>query len=187
MFDTVAISRTFTRSPDIDLLVKNGSKPFYSKYDGKPYKLVLNGLNGAKEPRLTISKSPKALWIFKAEVSIGSWLFGSNLFLPDEKDIINFYLSLSNFVRYKTGIRFEAHLERTTRLDATRDFQIGESRVLSVLKELNSVDIPKYNRKPVNNTGVYFENQGKSKNKKYSIYSKYHDFWIKMQAKPNLN
>lgn len=186
MFDTVAISRTFARSPDIDLLVKNGCKPFYSKYDGEPYKLVLNGLNGAKEPRLTISKSPKALWIIKAEVSIGSWLFGSNLFLPDEKDINNFYLSLSDFVRYKTGIRFEAHLERTTRLDATRDFQIGESRVLSVLKELNNVDIPKYNRKPVNNTGVYFENKGKSKNKKYSIYSKYHDFLDKNASETEL-
>lgn len=179
MFDTVAISRTFARPPDVDLLVRNGCKPFFSKYTGEPYRLVLNGKEGAKEPRLTISKAPTGYWIIKAEVSIGAWLFGSNIFLPNEKDMNNFFPELSDFVRYKTGIRFNAYLERTTRLAVTRDFSIGESRVLSVLKELNNVHIPKYNRKPVNNTGVYFENKGKDKNKKYSIYSKFHDLLSK--------
>lgn len=175
MFDTVGISKTFARSPDVDLLVRNGCQPFFSKYDGEPYKLALNGDVGAKEPRLTISKSPKGFWILKTEVSIGAWMFGSNLFLPDEKDIKQFFPMLSDFVRYKTGINFDARRERVTRADPTRDFQVSESKVLSILKELNNVEIPKYNRKSVNNTGVYFENKGKIKNKKYSIYSKYHD------------
>lgn len=179
MFDTVAISRTSARSPDVDLLVRNGCKPFFGKYTGEPYKLVLNGEKGTKEPRLNFSKSPLGYWILKAEVSIGAWLFGSNIHLPDEEDMNDFFSYLSDFVRYKTGIKFDAYLERATRLDVTRDFQIGESRVLSVLKELNNVDIPKYHRKPVDNTGVYFENKGKVKNKKYSVYSKFHDLLSK--------
>lgn len=141
----------------------------------EPYKLVLNGETSAKEPRLTISKSPKGFWIIKAEVSIGAWMFGSNLFLPDQNDMKQFFPMLSDFVRFKTGIKFDARRERVTRADPTRDFQLEESKVLSVLKKLSNVEIPKYNRKPINNTGVYFENKGKIKNKKYSIYSKYHD------------
>jgi hypothetical protein len=175
MFDTVAISRTFARSPDIGLLVKNGSKPFFSRYDGEPYKLVLNGKDEAKEPRLTISKSPKGYWIIKAEVSIGAWMFGSNLFLPNENDMKDFFPMLSDFVRFKTGIKFEAHRERVTRADPTRDFLIGEANVLRVLKELNNLEIPKYDRKPINFTGVYFKNRGRITNKVYSIYSKFHE------------
>ncbi len=175
MFDTVGISKTFARSPDVDLLVRNGCQPFFSKYDGEPYKLALNGEFGAKEPRLTISKSPKGYWIIKAEVSIGAWMFGSNLFLPNETDMKQFFPMLSDFVRYKTGIKFEAHHERVTRADPTRDFPIGETNVLRVLKELNNLEIPKYDRRPINFTGVYFKNRGRIKNKIYSIYSKFHE------------
>lgn len=186
MFDTVAISRTFARSPDIDLLVKNGCKPFYSKYDGEPYKLVLNSEKGAKEPRLTISKSPKGYWIIKAEVSIGAWMFGSNLFLPNENEMKDFFPMLSDFVRFKTGIKFEAHHERVTRADPTRDFPIGETNVLRVLKELNNLEIPKYDRKPINFTGVYFKNRGRIKNKIYSIYSKFHELANKNASKTEI-
>lgn len=175
MFDTVAISSTFARSPNIHLLEKNGCKVFFSKYTREPYKLVINGEKEVKEPRLTISKTPKGFWVIKVEVSIGAWMFESNLFLPDEKDMKEFFLMLSDFVWYKTDIKFDARRERVTRADPTRDFEIGESKVLSVLKKLNNIEIPKYNRKSINDTGVYFENKGKIKNKKYSIYSKYHD------------
>lgn len=176
MFDTVAISRTFVRPPITDLLVENGCKPIHSRYNGEVYKLVLNGQEGAKEPRLTISSSPKGYWIIKAEVSIGAWLHDSNLFLPDENDLKRFFPDLSQFVTNKTGIRFDAYSERTTRLDVTRDFFLTESLVMSILKELKNVTIPKYHCKPIDNKTVYFENIGKDKNKRLKIYSKYHDF-----------
>ena len=169
MFDTVAISRSFARTPDLDLLVQNGCEPSYSKYTGALNKLVLNG---KKEPRLTFRKI-QGFYIIKAEVSIGAWLHGSNIFLPDEKDIEDFLNDISVFVRYKTSINFNAQRERITRLDVTRDFQIGESRVLSVIEELKSLEIKKYQQKPYK-TGVCFQNSGKEKNKQIVIYSKYH-------------
>jgi hypothetical protein len=175
MFDTVAISSTFARLPDIDLLERKGCKPYFHKDTGEPYKLVLNGERGCKEPRLTISTSPKGFWIIKAEVSIGAWLYDSNLFLPDENDMKNFFPALSEFVCEKTSIKFEAWRERVTRLDATRDFQTDEAKVLKIVRDIGNVEIPRYNRKPFNATGVYFENKGRDKNKKYAIYSKQHD------------
>jgi hypothetical protein len=59
--------------------------------------------------------------------------------------------------------------------DPTRDFLIGETNVLRVLKELNNIEIPKYDRRPINFTGVYFKNRGRITNKVYSIYSKFHE------------
>lgn len=96
--------------------------------------------------------------------------------MPNENNLEQFLTDLSNFVRYKTGIQFDARLERTTVLDVTRDFYVGESKVLTILKDLCNVEIPKYNRKAFNNTSVYFENKGTTKNKIYKIYSKQHDF-----------
>ncbi len=174
MFDTVAISGGFMRSPNIDLLVKNGCKPFLTK-SGEIYKLVLNGEPGAKEPRITITRSRKGFWRLQAEVSIGAWLEGSNLFLPNEKDLQIFQSDLSDLIRYKTGLRFNVRLERTTLLDATRDFDVSEGRVLPFLKELSNIQIPKYNRRPFNDTSVYFENKGVIKNKVLKVYSKQHD------------
>jgi hypothetical protein len=187
MFDSVAISSTFARLPDIGLLERNGCKPYFRASTGESYKLVLNGERGSKEPRLTISRSPKELWIIKAEVSIGAWLFDSNLFLPDENDMKDFLTALSEFVGKKTSIRFDARRERITRLDATRDFQVGESKVLSILKKISNFEIPKYNRKPINDTGVYFENKGRVKNKRYALYSKYHELLDKNASEAELD
>lgn len=162
--------------PNIELLIENGCKPFYDKY-GEAYKLVLNGKPGTKEPRLTITRSQKGFWRLEAEVSIGAWLFNSNLFLPNENDLERFFSDLSDFIFFKTGIRFDVYIERATILDVTRDFQLdSESKVLSVLKQLNGVVIPKYNRRPFNDTSVYWENKGADKNKIYKVYSKQHDF-----------
>jgi len=176
MFDTVAISGNFTYLPEVGMLIRNGCKAFYNR-NGEVYKVVLNGKPGAKEPRLTITKSQKGFWRLQAEVSIGAWLFNSNIFLPDENDLERFFSDLSDFIFYKIGIRFDVRLERTTILDATRDFNVSEnSRVLGILKELTYVDIPKYDRRPFNDTSVYWENKGVIKNKIIKVYSKQHDF-----------
>ncbi|MCA1623052.1 MAG: hypothetical protein LC768_06240 [Acidobacteria bacterium] len=176
MFDTVAISRTFIHKPNFDLLENNGCKLFFSKYTGEPYKLVLNDNKDAKQPRLTISESPKAFWIIKAEVSIPDWLHGSNLFLPDENDLKVFFKRLSQFVGDNTGIKFNATSERVTRVDITRDLQSGENKVLSQITTINQIRLAKYDWQPFNDTGVYYVNKGKKKNKRYLVYSKYHDF-----------
>ncbi len=187
MFDTVAISRTFIHKPNFDLLENNGCKLFFSKYTGEPYKLVLNDNKGAKQPRLTISESPKAFWIIKAEVSIPDWLYDSNLFLPNENDMKVFFKRLSHFVGDNTGIKFNAASERVTRADITRDFQRDEGKVLSKLATINQVRLAKYDWRPFNDTGVYYVNKGKKKNKRYSVYSKYHDLAAKNRSANELD
>lgn len=174
MFDTVSIVACFNHTPDIDLMVENGCKPFLDKY-GEAYKLVLNGEIGAKEPRLTITRTWKGIWRLQIEVSIGAWLFNSNLFLPNEKDIANFLEDLSLFIYYKTGLHLYLEMDRMNALDVTRDFKIGESNVFSFIKAISQVIIPRYNRNIINDTSVYFVNAGAKPNKVFKIYSKMHE------------
>lgn len=187
MFDTVSISKTFFRAPDIDLLERNGCKPCFNQYTGEPYKLFLNGEKNAKEPRLTISKSPKELWILKAETSICNWLFGSNTVLPSDADMQEFFLRLSDYVSTKTGIKFESQKERVSRVDFTRDFQLEESKVLTVLAELKNFRLPKYQTRPCNDTTVYFESCGKKLTKRYKVYSKSHEVGSKESSEAEMN
>jgi hypothetical protein len=176
MFDSNAISKTMARLPDIDLLTKKGCKPVFSQTTGEPYKLVLNPPKNSHEPRITISKNPyKELWIIKPEVSIPAWLYGSNLYLPDESDIETYLSMLSDYVGDNIGVKFDARIERVTRVDVTRDIQVGEDRVLPIIAEINKMRIPKYDWRPFNDTTASFDNKGKVKNKRYSNYSKFHE------------
>jgi hypothetical protein len=176
MFDTNAISKSSARQPDIDLLIKRGCKPLYSQTTGEPYKLVLNQPKNSHEPRITISKNHyKELWIFKSEVSVPAWLHGSNLYLPDESDIERYFSMLTDYVGDNIGVRFNARIERVTRIDVTRDIQTGEGRVLPIIAEINKMRIPKYDWRPFNDTTASFHNKGKVKNKRYDFYSKFHE------------
>jgi hypothetical protein len=176
VYDTTAISKTAARLPNIDLLIKKGCKPFFSQTTGEPYKLVLNPQKGTHAPRITISKNHyKELWITKAEVSIPAWMYGSNLHLPEERDIKTFFSMLSEFIGDNIGEKFNARIERVTRVDVTRDINAGEGRVLPILAEINKIRLTKYDWLPFNDTTASFVNKGKVKNKRYSIYSKFHE------------
>jgi len=169
MFDTVALSLTYLRPPDFDFLEQNGGKIKISSYTGEPYRVFMNGPIGSKEPRITLTKPQTGYWIVKAEVSIGEWLHGSNIYTPDENDIFNYYDLLSNFVYYKTGYKFDAENARVTRLDPFFDLQIGEENIARIIRSLIDVEIPRYDRKITNDTSVVYKNKG---SKSYSTYDK---------------
>jgi len=170
MYDTIAIAGSLLSVPNIELMVENGCKPFFR--NGEVYKLALNGKPNSKEPRLTITRSRDDYWRLQAEVSIGAWLYGSNLILPNETALQHFFDDLTNYILFKTGAHFDVRDKRVVVLDITRDFQLAESQVPVVLKSLGGIEIPKYDRIAYNNSSVYFVNKGKIKNKFYKFYSK---------------
>jgi hypothetical protein len=172
MFDTVAISKTFLTLPKNDL-ESRGAFVKFDKNTGEPKKFFLNSQKGSKEPRITISKDIfNKSWRLRAEVSISAWLKGSNIYLPNEKDLLIFLLKLSEYVEKRTGLIFNARLERVARADMTRDFLLSENEVLGVISKLKNVIIPKYDRRTFNDTGVSFTSKGQ---KKILVYSKFHE------------
>ena len=75
----------------------------------------------------------------------------------------------------KSGIFFDAHTERVTRVDFTRDFQVGEHFVIPIIAKFARLTMPRYNRICFDETSVYFKNAGKEITKQFLIYSKYHE------------
>jgi hypothetical protein len=173
MIDTFQISKTFLRLPNQSELVSNGWKPLRDKYTGEPTALCCNSAKG--EPRLTLSKNRNDYWIIRAEVSFGSWLHGSNLYLPNEKEFHNDLDFLSEYVESKSGIVFDAHTERVSRVDFTHDFQVGENAVIPIISKFGKLELTRYERVCFGNTSVYFKNKGKERTKEFLIYSKYHE------------
>jgi len=177
MIDTFQISKTFARPPDQSELIEKGWKPLRDRHTGDPTALCYNSAKGEYKPRLTLSRTRNDLWIIRAEVSPGSWLHGSNLHLPDETEMKLVLEKLSEYVNGRSGVRFDAHAARTTKVDFTRDFQVGENNIFPIIAKFARFILPKYHRVCYEETSVYFRNNlGKGKlTKQFKIYSKYHD------------
>lgn len=175
MFDTFAISKTFARPPNQSRLESNGWKPLRDKRSDQVTALCFNPAKGENAPRLTLSRNRKDFWIIRAEVSLSAWLKGSNLFLLTEDEMPCGLDLLSEYVEEKSGIVFDARRERVTRVDFTRDFQVGENAVIPILAKFAKFKLPRYKRFCIDETTVYFKNAGKDLNQQLSLYSKYHE------------
>ena len=179
MFDTFQISKTFARPPNKSEIANNGWKPLLNQHTGELTTFCLNSAKGKGEPRLTLSKNRNDYWIIRAEVSLGSWLHGSNLHLPNESELNHGLDLLSEYVESKSGIVFDAHTERVSRVDFTRDFQVGENAVIPIIAKFAKFNLPRYKRICFDETTVYFKNAGKERTKEFKIYSKYHEMSAK--------
>lgn len=82
---------------------------------------------------------------------------------------------MSKYVESKSGIFFDAHDCKVTRVDFTRDFQVGENAVIPIIAQFAPQKISRYTRTCIDDTTVYFKNAGKEKTKQFQIYSKYHE------------
>lgn len=173
MIDTFQISKTFARSPLINELQSNGWNPLWSRYTGEPTALCFN--SGEGKPRLTLSKNPNDHWNIRAEVSLGSWLYGSNLHLPDYSEFHCGLDLLSKYVESKSGISFDAHAARVSRVDFTRDFHVGENAVIPIIAKFGKLKLSRCKQVRFDATSVYFKNKGKEKTKEFLIYSKYQE------------
>jgi hypothetical protein len=175
MLDTFQISKTFVRSPELSALNDKGWQSRHNMHTGEPTALYFNGPKHEYNPRLTLSRNRNDGWIIRAEVALGSWLHGSNLHLPNEEELYYGLDLLSEYVVSNSGIPFDARAERVTRVDFTRDFQVGENAVIPIIAKFAEYDLSRYSRVCFDNTSVYFKNSGKERTKEYLIYSKHHE------------
>lgn len=97
MFDTTALSETTFRRPDERLVGREGVRSKYTR-EGELYQLFVNETEGSAEPRSTLTKTRQLSWIIRPEVSIGAWMFGSNLHLPTEDDIPQFFEMMNSYI-----------------------------------------------------------------------------------------
>jgi hypothetical protein len=177
MMDTFQISKTFARPPNISELIGEAWKTLQYDSSGEPIALCFNASKGECKPRLTLSRTRNNYWIIRAEVALGSWLHGSNLHLPNEDELHSGLGLLSEYVESKSGIVFDAHTERVSRVDFTRDFYVGENFVIPIIAKFKKFNLPRYERVCYKETSVYFNNSLKKGKltKQFKIYGKYQE------------
>lgn len=175
MIDTVKLAQTYSRPPDFDFIIGQGAKNLRCDANRDYTFATLNGLKGAKEPRITISKGYKRTWSISAEVSFGSWLFESNLYVLNNEEIQIALTILSEYVTAKTGVNFDAFNARVTRVDFFQDFQVGEENIVPIINRFKNHEIPKYITVPFSKTTVYFNNEGQEQDKTLKIYGKHRE------------
>jgi len=143
MLDTFQISETYAHLPDRSEFEGNAWKPINDKFTGEPTALCFNSPKDEGKPRLPLSRNRNENFIIRAEVSFGSWLHSSNLYLPKTQDEIHNCLDLlSEYVETNSGIVFDAQTARVTRVDFTRDFQVGETAVIPIIAKFARFNLP---------------------------------------------
>lgn len=180
MFDTVALSQTRFWRPDHRLLSDSRAKWVGAS-------IFVNAQKGSHEPRITFTRVSDHQYICRPEVSIGAWLFGSNLHLPSFEDIPDFLALLENYVGEKTGFVLESLHARVARLDVTHDFKIEPSLVLKIIDDYRSFRWSKRNTVSINGTTVSFDSKAKGQPRSTCIYSKYHQLLAAGEKKHSLS
>ncbi len=179
-YDTVGISRTTILQPDPALLAEYASNERFSCYTGEPKHTFINPSENVIEPRITITRWSESERIIYTEVSIGEWLYGSNLHSPTQEDIERFLKKISEFVISRTGIPFDAWSGRVARADIFQDFPFGTVKGVQIIRELAFFKIAKYNTNLINGSTVNFDNAKGPKSKKYKL-NKRGSFYNKQQ------
>jgi hypothetical protein len=171
MIDTFALSKTLVHPPDESLLIDNYWTPTLFDSTGVCFKFVLN-FKGEGKPRLTITRRPGTLWTLRAEVSLGRWLYESNLHLVNEAELQHGLNKLSEYVEQKSGIAFDAYAARVSRVDFTQDIFVGEHAIIPVIEKFCKINVPKYVPHKISETTIQFTNGGKKRTKRFQIYGK---------------
>lgn len=175
MYDTVALSKTSFRGPSKTQLERYGAKYRYRQGDKDPYQVIINGAPAAHEPRITVTRFQGRGYFIRPEVSIGAWLFGSNVDLPSMSDIAFFLEAIQDYVGERTGIVMDSRKARVSRLDITRDYVCDPLRIRKVIDDLRNYEFPKRMATLVGGTTVYFRSRGKRVARETLIYSKWHE------------
>lgn len=177
LFDTVALSRDSHLRPNRKILEKFDAQ-YYPKGASIEdcRKVVVNPPPHSHQPRITISRRNN-LYYFRPEVSIGAWLYGSNLHLPTTDDLPEFYEKLDHFVGERTGMVMNSKTARTARIDFTRDFRFEPASVNHIIEQYRQFRLPRRDTTLINGTTVNFDSRSlrRTRQRQTSIYSKYHE------------
>lgn len=173
MIDTLALKHNLARPPTEEDLRLLGWQSRYNRRDGTIYGFVQNERNDNNEPRLTISQTPNGVWFIKAEASLPKLFRGVNVPLLDENEIESSLRLFSASVERRSGIAFNAETALVSRVDYTRDFQLGESNIITTVAKFMRVQIPSYDHESRNDTTVIFTPKGEKNSKRIIVYGKY--------------
>lgn len=172
--------------PCEERLNHSNARHFVSK-TGDRYKTIVDPTPGTHAPAIEIKYDRERRTICRVSVSVGAWLFGSNLHLPSERDLqVEFMAAISEFVGETTGLQFVASKARVARLDITCDFRLREEELPQVIDQYRHFRYPKRNTILINGGTVYFDSKGKKLARRGVLYDKYAERLARRAGKDEL-
>lgn len=92
--------------------------------------------------------------------------------MPNQEQVSDALYELSFYVSEKAQLNFNAHSAKVRRVDFTKDFHIGRKNIISVIRSLSIVHIPRFLRTVYDEKTVEFRNRAQRKGKVIKIYDK---------------
>jgi hypothetical protein len=130
-------------------------------------------------PYLSFFIAPDGKVYLSARISLPAFLFGSNVRLPNQEEIKQGLIKLSDFVSEKSGFEFDAQTAIVWEAHFTKDFLVGECAMRQVISKLASMNIPRFDKGRYDETTLYFHSKGKgkieNKPKTICIYDKHEE------------
>jgi len=160
MIDTIKIGHSYHRKPNFDDLQFRGwRKEFRSTGEFKSWIYKEKG----EFPYLSIFTAQDGKVYLSARISLPAFLFGSNVRLPNQEEIEQGLIKLSNYVMEKSGIEFDAQTAIVWEAHFTKDFFVGEYEIKQVISRLSAMNIPRFDKGRYSETTLYFHSKGKGK------------------------
>lgn len=142
MIDTVKIKRAYrTCISHSDLIGHHGAVYLPNR---RVPTYALNGPLKSAHPRITVIQTPNGLTHVSAEFSVPRVLFGHNAILPSEADCVRTLEMVREFVEKRLPLSFDLSKLALTKVDFTKDIDLGEPGAYAMLMRLFQIDVPRF-------------------------------------------
>jgi hypothetical protein len=165
MIDTVHLRNLVPPSlPLGDLLAR---APFTTRCGHTPaegesstYVLNLPRDDAVTLPQLTVSTTASGVWC-TAALSVPKHLYGNNVVMVSDADMLRALASVSQFVTQVCGFEFDAHHALVGRADYCYNFDTGEANVAAYIEAGAMARVARMDRYKINSTTVSFVTKAK--------------------------
>lgn len=120
-----------------------------------------NGMREIHEPLLTFYRTWARIFRLRVDFNIPNLLFGSNIYLPDFSDIQDSLVLVSNNLKERTLLKFDAFSAQVCRIHYAFN-QISDVKdVRRVIAHYASFKVPRMMKEVINDETVYFQNNSR--------------------------
>jgi hypothetical protein len=169
MIDTVEIKHFRAGWFDEADLLRRGATPLPHRFLRK---YAINPPRGEPLPKVTVTLTHDALTHIAADFNPARLLRGHNAKLPDETEVWDGMKIASEYVENILHIPFSAKESQIAKVHFAKDLLLGEDKIVPAIAALASRNIPRFLRRTVSDTTVYFDASAKTNKTQIRVYSK---------------
>lgn len=168
MLDTVQIKHVYTYVSE-DHLIRIGAVPLRSRRNET---FVINPEPGSPFPRLSFIRTPDNVLHLHAEFEVPKILYGHNAVLPSESEVRQAVECVSEYVERRSELSFKPETATVRMAHFAKDLSVGMENVIPTINILSRRTLPRFIRKTISDSTLYFDATARSNKSQIRIYSK---------------